>query len=110
MRQYLARRIGLGDTEESLLFIEQEFSTAPLSRNKFLSYLREALGRIGFADGSFSGHSFRTGEATSGAAGCVEGHVLQVLGRWKSSCFTRYIRTQPTTIKTAQEKMNSTLL
>lgn len=106
MIKYLNVRFQQGALADSPLFIENENNFQPLTRTKFLSYLKEALSRLGYDDQSFNGHSFRIGACTSGAAAGVEGHVLQMLGRWKSDCFTRYIRTHPSTIQKAQNAMN----
>ncbi|XP_021368921.1 uncharacterized protein LOC110460373 [Mizuhopecten yessoensis] len=106
MHKYLTMRHQQGADVDAPLFLENECSYRPLTRTTFLCYLKDTLSRLGYEDRFFSGHSFRIGACTSGAAGGVEGHVLQVLGRWKSDCFTRYIHTHPSTIKQAQENMN----
>ncbi len=41
----------------------------------------------------YTGHSFRIGAATTAAANGVNDATIQILGRWKSDCYTRYIRT-----------------
>ena len=107
MHTYLKRRHSAKAQPNSPLFLESAPNNMPLSRNKFITHLRSALTQAGYSDANFSGHSFRIGACTSGAAGGVEDHLLQVLGRWKSSCYTRYIRTQLPSISKAQCQMNT---
>ena len=42
--------------------------------------------------GTFFSHSFRIGSATTAAKNGYPRYVIQELGRWKSTCFTQYIR------------------
>lgn len=107
MAKYLARRRACGSQPNSPLFLDALFSNSPLSRSTYIRNLKTILSRIGYDDSSFNGHSFRIGACTSGAAGGVEDHMLQVLGRWKSACYTRYIHTQLPTIHRSQQLMNS---
>ena len=107
MVSYLALRFSQGTHPQSPLFPETETSPLPLSRTTFISLLKQTLAAVGLTDNHFSGHSFRIGACTSGAAGGVEDHMLQVLGRWRSSCYTRYIRTSRQSIARAQQLLNS---
>ena len=107
MAKYLAMRRAQAAQPDAPLFIDSQFSTSPLARSTFITSLRCILARIGYNDSHFSGHSFRIGACTSGAAGGVEDHLLQVLGRWKSGCYTRYIHTQLPSIRRSQQLMNS---
>ena len=51
-----------------------------------------ALGDMGTNPGNYSGHSFKTGAATTAARhGISDAHIKQ-LGRWKSAAYQRYIR------------------
>jgi hypothetical protein len=108
MHRYLTQRANQGAIPTSPLFPESELSVLPLTRSTFISLLKQSLLKVGYSDHQYSGHSFRIGACTSGAAGGVQDHVLQVLGRWKSSCYSRYIRTQKSTLLKAQELMNHT--
>jgi len=107
MANYLSTRIASGARPHSPLFLDSEMSSTPLARATFITVLREALARAGYNDSHFSGHSFRIGACTSAAAAGVEDHLLQVLGRWKSGCYTRYIHTPLASISAAQCKMNA---
>ena len=40
----------------------------------------------------YSGHSFRIGAATAAAQAGLEDSTIQLLGRWSSGAFLRYIR------------------
>ena len=68
----------------SPLFVEDEYNCTPLSRDYFISLLRDLLGKLRHDVSKFCGHSFRIGAATSAAAVGVEDHVIQSLGRWAS--------------------------
>ena len=65
----------------------------PLSRAQLISHLRDALSQVGVKATNFSGHSFRIGAASTAAAAGLSDSFIQKLGRWKSTAFTRYIRT-----------------
>ncbi|XP_055350942.1 uncharacterized protein LOC129597431 [Paramacrobiotus metropolitanus] len=41
----------------------------------------------------YSTHSFRIGAASTAASNGAPDSAIQTIGRWKSSCFTRYVRT-----------------
>ena len=42
-----------------------------------------------------STHSFRIGGATAAAKAGVPAHVIQLLGRWRSDAFKKYVRIAP---------------
>ena len=105
MFKYVSTRFSMGATQNSPLFVENEFENSALTRDTFISLLRQMLSRIGCHDDKYCGHSFRIGAATSAAAAGVEDHIIQTLGRWSSDCFTRYIRTDKNVIGEAQNKM-----
>ena len=78
--KYIQARYSLGAKLTSPLFLDSEFGNSPMSRDHFISWLRQLL-RLGYNDNQFSGHSFRIGAATSAAASGVEDHIIQTLGR-----------------------------
>ena len=65
----------------------------PLTKQAFISELRKLLRTIGLPDESYAGHSYRIGAATFAALAGIENSTIQLLGRWQSSAFLRYIRT-----------------
>ncbi len=91
------------NNSEAPLFVYEEGK--PFTRNKFLSYLKQVMCRLGYDEQKYSGHSFRVGAATSAAAAKLEDHMIQTLGRWSSSCYTTYIRVRPDDIQAAQARM-----
>ena len=64
----------------------------PLSRDVFIGKVKMALTQAGINTSQYSGHSFRIGAATAAAKAGIGDAVIQQLGRWKSSAYTRYIR------------------
>ena len=65
----------------------------PLTRQRLVNQVRTALQTQGIDSSSYSGHSFRIGAATTAAAAGIEDSRIQILGRWQSSAFLRYIKT-----------------
>ena len=64
----------------------------PLSREVLVSHIRRALAASGFDVSGFTGHSFRIGAATTAGLAGFPDSTIQMLGRWKSDAFTRYLR------------------
>ena len=56
-----------------------------LIKQEFVCEIRKVLLRLGLPDNEYAGHSFRIG--------AVEDSTIQLLGRWQSAAFLRYIRT-----------------
>ena len=65
----------------------------PLTRQRFVARVREALTSAGVDSSAYSGHSFRSGAATTAAKCGVSDAVIKMLGRWKSSAYQLYIKT-----------------
>ena len=65
---------------------------SPLLKEQFVRSVREALLTLAYNGASYAGHSFRIGAATTAAAAGVEDSTIQILGRWSSDAFKRYIR------------------
>ena len=63
-----------------------------LTKEVFITRVREALSVLGYDEESYAGHSFRIGAATTAAEQGVEDSVIKMLGRWESSAFQRYVR------------------
>ncbi len=85
------------------LFIDDEGK--PLTRGVFVSNLKQLIFNLGLDSTKYNGHSFRIGAATTAAAAGVEDHLIQTLGRWSSSAYTRYIRTSRDSLCQAQAAM-----
>ena len=64
-----------------------------LTRDRFVSAVREALKIIGIDPSKYSGHRFRRGAATTAQSRGIIDVTIKMLGRWKSSAYTRYIQT-----------------
>ena len=82
-----------------------------LERKEFSSMLQaridklEEKWRVGLSGQRFSGHSLRRGGATSLALRGVSDAMIQVLGRWQSDAYKRYIMQPMATIRDAMRKM-----
>ena len=87
MLKYLAIR----GCSEGPLFRLQDGS--PLTRPHLVDKVKATLRKAGVDPTHYSGHSFRIGAATTAAARGVNDATIQLLGRWASDSYTRYIRT-----------------
>ena len=67
-------------------------SGMPLSKSSFVKHVKSALIQTGLPAKNYSGHNFRIGTATTAAVAGLEDSAIQILGRWESSAFKRYIR------------------
>ena len=103
MLAFISLRLQQGATAESPLFLE--FTQSVLTRSKLIYYLHHILCILGIDDTAYSGHSFRIGAATTAAAAGVPDHMIQNMGRWKSHCYTTYIRIANSSIRQAQNAM-----
>ena len=65
----------------------------PLTRARFVIEVKKALDRAGIKSTHFSGHSFRSGAATTAAARGIGDTTIKMLGRWNSSAYQIYIKT-----------------
>jgi hypothetical protein len=59
----------------------------------FVKYTKQFIKELGLDKKAYSGHSYRIGGATSGAAAGFTSHELKILGRWNSEAYLGYIRT-----------------
>ena len=67
-------------------------SGQPLSRDRFVAKVTEALQLAGLDPASYAGHSFRIGAASTAAVCGVEDSLIKTLGKWQSSAYLSYIR------------------
>jgi hypothetical protein len=80
-------------------------SGAPLSRERLVQCLREALAKVGIDASKYAGHSFRIGAATTAARVGVEDSLIQTLGRWKSAAYLLYIRVPRETLSAVSGRL-----
>lgn len=101
LHKYLSTRLSKFNKNSSSdpLFLMEDGEA--LTRLYFISHLKSILQFLGHNSDKYNGHSFRIGAATS-VASKIEDHLIKVLGRWNSQCYTRYIHTPLSTIKQAQ--------
>ena len=67
-------------------------SGVPLTRARLVAELRRALSTRNTKNADrFSGHSFRSGVATTAAAHGIEDSQIKLLGRWRSGAYQAYI-------------------
>ena len=71
-------------------------SIGPITKEYFTARLRLDIKNLGIK-GNFSGHSFRKGAATSAERNGLTREKIQLLGRWKSDAYKRYI--QPSQVR-----------
>ena len=83
---YVSRR----GTNPGPLFVFDDGS--PLTREALVREVRGALAMAGIDAAQYSGHSFRSGAATTAAAAGVEDSVIKILGRWQSSAYQVYVK------------------
>ena len=68
-------------------------SGKPLTRARFVAEVKEALTMAGMDSTSYSGHSFRSGAATTAASRGLDETTIKMLGRWQSNAYQVYIKT-----------------
>ncbi len=64
----------------------------PLTRQRFVQAVRDALAKAGIQAGRYASHSFRIGAATTAAAKGIEDSIIKTLGRWKSLAYLEYVK------------------
>ena len=70
----------------------------PLTKQRFIQRVRQALSAVGVDSSRYAGHSFRIGAATTASARGLNDSTIQMLGRWQSSAYQLYIRTPRDTL------------
>ena len=65
----------------------------PLTRSYFVSKVKEALTEAGIDNSCYSGHSFRSGAATTAAEQGIGETTIKTFGRWRSNAYQVYIKT-----------------
>ena len=64
-----------------------------LTRQRFVSQVREALRKAGIESRDYASHSFRSGAATTAARCGINEATIKLLGRWESCAYLLYIKT-----------------
>ena len=64
----------------------------PLTRSRFVVEVKKALDRSGVDSSRYSGHSFRSGAATTAVKRGLGNAAIQMLGRLKSEAYQAYKR------------------
>ena len=64
-----------------------------LTRSRFVEQVRWALTTAGVDSTPYSGHSFRSGAATTAASQGIGDATIKMLGRWRSSAYQLYVKT-----------------
>ena len=64
-----------------------------LTRPRFVTEVKTALTAAGVDRAGYSGHSFRSGAATTAAERGLGEATIKLLGRWRSSAYQLYIKT-----------------
>ena len=64
-----------------------------LTRAAFVKETKRLVQAVGLDSSKYSGHSYRSGGATSGALAGFSALELKLLGRWNSDAYEGYIRT-----------------
>ncbi len=82
------------------LFISESGQVA--TRFWFHHHLRQILIQSGISPTHYSGHSFRIGAATSASRNGIPEHTIQIMGRWTSLTYHRYIRSDLSDLRAAQ--------
>lgn len=65
----------------------------PLTQPRLVTEVKTALKKAGVDCSNFSGHSFRSGAATTAASQGIEDATIKMLGRWRSNAYQLYIKT-----------------
>ncbi len=64
----------------------------PITKQCFNTHLARSIAYAGLDPKRYKAHSFRIGAATYAALRGTPNHTIQLLGRWKSDAFLKYIR------------------
>ena len=67
------------------------FPTHPITSKQFIGHVRILLANLHLDPVRFSGHSFRIGAASAASKQGVPSYIIKHMGRWSSSCYSRYI-------------------
>lgn len=103
MWEYYHITSGFDNSPIRALFVFK--NSVPLSRKLFVNHVKMYLALSGIDPEHYSGHSFRIGGATTAAAAGLADWEIQILGRWTSNTYQRYIRTPSTLLVNFAQRM-----
>lgn len=86
----IAQYLLLRGSHEGMFFMLQ--CKRPLTKHAFNILLARTITCLGLDPSRYKAHSFRIGAATTAALHGVTDEKIQLLGRWKSNAFRKYIR------------------
>ena len=81
-----------------------------LTKDLFIRETRLRVAMIGLDPLQYSGHSFRSGSATTAAMAGMSDWEIKVLGRWTSDAYQRYIRAPVTMLSSFASRMSNVSL
>ena len=76
-----------------------------LTRESLVACIREALNMSGVDAANYSGHSFRSSAATTALQAGISDAAIQMLGRWRSDAYKRYIKTPADQLAAFSERL-----
>jgi site-specific recombinase XerD len=91
--RYLQRIIDARPGKDPTQPLFQDRHGGPILRKRFTEWMTTNLKAVGIENPLYKGHSLRIGGATELAEMGVQDHLIQALGRWRSSCYQLYKRT-----------------
>ena len=63
----------------------------PFLPSRFVNLLKSYLGKLGYQQNLYSGHSFRRGAASWALQNGLPGETIKILGDWKSDAYLDYL-------------------
>ena len=77
----------------------------PLTRARLVTEVKQALTAAGVDCRPYSGHSFRSGAATTAAQQGIGDATIKMMGRWKSSAYQLYVKTPREQLAAISQRM-----
>lgn len=103
MCAYLDRVKCVACPSESPLFLFENRKV--LTKSAFVKRLHSLLDQLGIDTNMYSGHSLRTGSATTAAAAGLADWEIKMMGRWSSQAYLKYIRLHPSYLASLTKKL-----
>lgn len=106
LSRFVRQRRMFGGDENSPLFVDVQGNS--VTRDVFIAHLREVLNCLGYNQALFSGHSLRSGAATTASNSYVNDHLIKIMGRWSSESYRRYIKLPLRSLRSAHAALCET--